>query len=166
MSRAFVKEDSDAPDTLPERAVSSLPNYMTPAGHRALQQWRADLVAERDALQGGDLQAQSQIPVLERDIRYCQARLQSAQVIEPRSETPQKVIFGCQVSFIDDDDKTYCYRIVGEDEALNRHDGNSEPLISWASPLGRALLGCEEGDITTWPKPSGDIEIEITAIAA
>ncbi|MGC3875134.1 GreA/GreB family elongation factor [Halomonas sp. GXIMD04776] len=165
MSRAFVKEDSDAPDTLPERAVSSLPNYMTPTGHRALQQWRADLIAERDALQGGNLQAQSRIPMLERDIRYCQTRLQSAQVVEPRDEAPQKAIFGCRVSFIDDEDRAYQYRIVGEDEALNRHDDKSEPVISWASPLGRALLGCEEGEVTTWPKPSGDIEIEITAIA-
>ncbi|WP_227370811.1 GreA/GreB family elongation factor [Halomonas sp. M20] len=163
MSRAFVKEDSDAPDTPPERAVSSLPNYMTPTGYRALQQWRADLIAERNALQEGDLQAQSQIPVLERDIRYCQARLQSAKVIEPRDEAPQKVIFGCRVSFTDDEDRAYQYRIVGEDEALSQGDG--EALVSWASPLGGALLGCEEGDVTTWPKPSGDIEIEITAIA-
>nr|WP_298415828.1 GreA/GreB family elongation factor [uncultured Halomonas sp.] len=165
MSRAFVKEDNDGPESLPERAVSQLPNYMTPRGHRALQQWRADLIAERDALQGGDLQAQSRIPMLERDIRYCQARLQSARVIEPRSEAPGKVIFGCRVEFVDDDDKTYRYRIVGEDEALSPRDDEDDALVSWASPLGRALLGCEEGDITTWPKPSGAIEIEITAIA-
>nr|WP_299240785.1 GreA/GreB family elongation factor [uncultured Halomonas sp.] len=165
MSRAFVKEDSDAPDTPPERAVSQLPNYMTPTGHRALQQWRAELIAERDALLGGDLQSQSRIPMLERDIRYCQARLQSAQVVEPRDEAPSKVIFGCRVEFVDDDDKTYRYRIVGEDEALSQRDDEGGALVSWASPLGRALLGCEEGEVTTWPKPRGDIEIEITAIA-
>ncbi|SDM21171.1 Transcription elongation factor, GreA/GreB family [Modicisalibacter muralis] len=163
MSRAFVKEDSDAPESLPERTISDLPNYMTPSGHDAIQQRLAELIAERDALVTGDLQDRSQLPMLERDIRYFQARLQSAQVIEPRDALPGKVIFGCWVSFVDSNGEHHRYRIVGEDEALEHGSGHHH-LISWASPLGRALLGAAIGDTVTWPKPSGDLEIEITDI--
>lgn len=163
MSRAFVKEDSDAPESLPERSISDLPNYMTQSGHRAIQQRLAELIAERDALVTSELQDRSQLPMLERDIRYFQARLQSAQVIEPREKSPDKVIFGCWVRFVDSHGGQHRYRIVGEDEALEHGSGHHQ-LISWASPLGRALLGAALEDSVTWPKPSGDLEIEITGI--
>lgn len=163
MSRAFVKEDSDAPESLPDRTISDLPNYMTPSGHRAMQQRLAELIAERDALAISDLQDQSQLPMLERDIRYFQARLHSAQVIEPRDASADKVIFGCWVRFVDSSGEQHRYRIVGEDEALD-HSSGHHLLISWASPLGRALLGAAVKDTVTWSKPSGDVEIEITGI--
>lgn len=163
MSRAFVKEDSDAPESLPDRSISDLPNYMTPSGYRAIAQRLAELIAERDALTISDLQDRSQLPMMERDIRYFQARLQSAQVIEPHDASPDKVIFGCWVSFVDSNGEQHRYRIVGEDEALDHSCGHHH-LISWASPLGRALLGAAPGDAVTWPRPSGDVEIEITGI--
>jgi transcription elongation GreA/GreB family factor len=51
------------------------------------------------------------------------------------------------------------YEITGEDEAdlaLGR--------ISAHSPLARALIGAQAGDSVTWKKPSGPIELTISAI--
>ncbi len=53
------------------------------------------------------------------------------------------------------------YEIVGEDEAdaaLNR--------IAPQSPLARALLGARPGDLVTWRRPAGAVELEVLAIRA
>ncbi len=160
MSRAFVKEDSDQPERLPDRPQSSLPNLMTAGGRDAMAAQLATLEQERSALlASADLAERSRLPVLERDIRYYRARLKSAQVMPP-AVSPQSVVFGCEVSFVDDRDCDYRYRIVGEDEA-----DIAAGKISWASPLARALLGKAVGDETTWARPAGDLDIEIVAIS-
>ena len=56
-------------------------------------------------------------------------------------------------------DETVTYRIVGEDEA----DVKSN-LISVVSPIARALVGKEEGDVVTVKAPGGDIEYEIDQV--
>jgi len=160
MSRAFVKEDSDQPERLPDRPLSTLPNLMTPGGRDAMAEQLAALEQERAALKAStDLAASSRLPVLERDIRYCRARLQSAQVM-PAATSPQSVVFGCEVHFIDEQERRYSYRIVGEDEA-----DIATGKISWASPLARALLGKAVGDEVTWARPAGNLDIEITAVS-
>lgn len=159
MSRAFVKEDSDQPERLPDRPQSTLPNLMTPAGRDAMAERLAELEQERATLKAStDLAESSRLPVLERDIRYYRARLQSAQVM-PAVESPQSVVFGCEVHFIDEQERQYRYRIVGEDEAEI-----AAGKISWASPLAKALLGKQVGDEATWARPAGNLDIEITAI--
>ena len=51
------------------------------------------------------------------------------------------------------------YTIVGEDEA-----DAAVGLVSWIPPLGRSLLGGQVGEVFTWPRPSGSIELEIMSI--
>ncbi len=51
------------------------------------------------------------------------------------------------------------FAIVGEDEA-----DAAAGKVSWVSPLARALLGSSVGDIVTWRRPTGDVELEIVAI--
>jgi transcription elongation factor GreB len=37
-------------------------------------------------------------------------------------------------------------------------------MVSWASPLAKALIGHRIGEIVKWCRPAGDMELEITAI--
>ncbi|ETX03024.1 MAG: hypothetical protein ETSY1_01575 [Candidatus Entotheonella factor] len=161
MSRAFVKEDNgDRLESLPDRPISSLPNYMTPNGHRAMHEQLVQLERELAALKGSEeLSQKSRQAHLERDIRYYLARLQSAKLVEPPVHPPDQVRFGCTVTVVDAE-KTECrYQIVGEDEAdIKQHK------ISWASPLARSLMNKQEGDTVLWQKPVGAVEIEIIRI--
>jgi|TARA_B110000483_G_scaffold15895_1_gene17775 transcription elongation factor GreA len=71
-----------------------------------------------------------------------------------------RVIFGATVDLINlGTDETVRYRIVGEDEA----DVKSN-MISVGSPIARALIGKEEGDVVIVKAPSGDIEYEIDQV--
>jgi transcription elongation factor GreA len=71
-----------------------------------------------------------------------------------------RVIFGATVDLINlGTDETVRYRIVGEDEADVK--GN---MISVGSPIARALIGKEEGDVVVVKAPSGDIEFEIDQV--
>ncbi|MFT5709980.1 MAG: transcription elongation factor GreA [Halioglobus sp.] len=88
-------------------------------------------------------------------------KLASAQVIDVTKITKTgKVIFGTTVDLINSDtDGEVRYRIVGEDEADIKKN-----LISVGSPLARALIGKEEGDVALVRAPAGDIEYEIDQV--
>ena len=71
-----------------------------------------------------------------------------------------KVIFGATIDLINlESNETVTYRIVGEDEADVK--GN---MISVTSPIARALVGKEEGDVVVVRAPGGDIEYEIDQV--
>jgi transcription elongation factor GreA len=71
-----------------------------------------------------------------------------------------KVIFGTTVDLINiETDDEVSYRIVGEDEADIKKN-----LISVGSPVARALIGKEEGDVVVVRAPAGDIEYEIDQV--
>jgi transcription elongation factor GreA len=94
-------------------------------------------------------------------IMEIEGKLGNAQVIDvttiPRTG---KVIFGTTIDLINlETDETVSYRIVGEDEADVK--GN---MISVTSPIARALIGKEEGDVVVVKAPGGDIEYEIGQI--
>ncbi|MDO8861521.1 transcription elongation factor GreA [Haliea sp. E1-2-M8] len=118
-----------------------------------------------EAREHGDLKenaeyhaAREQQSFAEGRIQDIEGKLGNAQVIDvttiPRTG---KVIFGTTVELINvDTDATVTYRIVGEDEADVKNN-----LISVGSPIARALIGKEEGDIVVVRAPAGDIEYEI-----
>jgi transcription elongation factor GreA len=86
-------------------------------------------------------------------------RLSRAMVIDPSTLSGDKVVFGATVHLRDEDDKKIKYQIVGETEAdakLGR--------ISYASPLGRALIGRQVGEEVEFSAPSGDKYFEISKI--
>lgn len=162
MSRAFVNEDAgnDRPD-LPELPVPPGPNIVTPRGLADLQ----DRITRRQA----DLAALKARPdrldklpeaAAERDLRWLDARLKAAVVIDPAAQDLTEVAFGLLVTVADETGVETTYEITGEDEAdatLHR--------IAPNSPLARALLGAEVGDLVTWRRPAGDMELEILGIA-
>ncbi len=90
-----------------------------------------------------------------------ESKLAGAQVIDVTAiRKTGKVIFGTTVDLINiDTDATVTYRIVGEDEADIKQN-----LISVGSPVARALIGKEEGDVVVVKAPAGDIEYEIDEV--
>jgi transcription elongation GreA/GreB family factor len=136
MSRAFVKEDDDAVEDLPERPVSAAPNLVTAEGLAAIEA-EVTRLSEELAGVGDDRAARARI---NRDLRYWSARRSNAQLVAPPADC-NTVRFGCTVSVQRDDNLTQTFRIVGEDEADPEHG-----TLSHVSPLARALLGKEIGD--------------------
>ena len=164
MSRAFVKEaDGDAvSDDAPDLPISPHANYVTPQGQAALQAELEALVAERVAIK----QAPDQVSVrlqlfkVERRLRYVQARVESAIVKRPEAQPAGEIGFGATVVVADEEDVEHVFRIVGEDEADVAHG-----LVSYVSPLAKALLGAETGDVVKWRRPVGDLELEVLSFS-
>jgi len=105
--------------------------------------------------------AREQQGFIEGRIQEIEAKLSNAQVIDvSKLNADGKVVFGATVDLVDEatgDGVTY--RIVGEDEASIR-----QGLISVNSPIARALIGKEEGDVVTVKAPGGDREYEIVEV--
>jgi transcription elongation GreA/GreB family factor len=151
MSRAFVKEDDDAVEDLPDRPVSTAPNLVTAEGLAAIDAEIARLDSEL-AVAGDDRNDRARIA---RDLRYWASRRSTAQ-LAPSPADCSIVRFGCAVTLERDDGRAQTYRIVGEDEAAPENG-----TLSHVSPLARALMGKEVGDTVR----VAEHEFEITQIA-
>ncbi len=78
-------------------------------------------------------------------------KLSRAQVIDPTTLSGSRIVFGATVTLLDEDDKPVKYQIVGQAEADAKLG-----MISYNSPLGRALIGKELGEEVEVTVPSGD----------
>ncbi|MBI1171721.1 transcription elongation factor [bacterium] len=161
MSRAFVKEGDGALDPLPDLPQSPHPNYVTPRGLLALQarlrQRQADLAALKARAERLDKLPEA---AAERDIRYLEARLRAAIPVDPAAHDLKTVAFGLRVTLRDEAGTETRYEITGEDEA-----DPAAGRIAPHAPLARALIGAEVGDVVTWRKPSGAVQVEVVAIS-
>ena len=162
MSHAFVKEpDGDAvADDQPELPISPHPNFVTPGG---LAQLKSSLAACRDkrrALDGDALDDKPALFQTAREIRYYEARIKQAILIDPKNQPPGEVAFGALVTVEDEDGNAKTYRIVGEDEA-----DPDAGKVSWISPLAKALIDARAGDLVAWNRPTGETELEIKSIS-
>lgn len=121
-----------------------------------------------EAREHGDLKenaeyhaAREQQGFIEGRIQEIESKLSNAQVIDvtklPRTGT---VIFGVTMTLLNlENDQTTRYQIVGEDEADIKNG-----KISVTSPIARALIGKDEGDIVNVRTPGGDVEFEISDV--
>jgi transcription elongation factor GreB len=151
------------------------PNYITPEGAKKLQAELSDLLwKERpktvqdvaDAAAQGDrsenaeyIYGKKKLREIDRRIHSLTKRLESARVVEQRTDGSSAVYFGALVEVEDEDGARATYRIVGQDE-IDLDKGH----ISWRSPLGRALLKRREGDTILLRKPSGEVELTVLAV--
>jgi|TARA_B110000305_G_C19011349_1_gene435037 transcription elongation GreA/GreB family factor len=163
MSRGFVKEDDleHAGTDLPERQISTHPNYVTPVGLKqledeasALDKTRADLVSQKD-----NEAAKQKLAVADRDLRYLSARLEQAILVEPAEQDKSTVLFGAKVQVKDEDGELLRFHLVGEDEA-----DIAQQKVSYVSPIAKALIGRKVGHTVMWKRPAGAIELEIIEI--
>ena len=98
---------------------------------------------------------------IEGRIKEVEGKLAAAQIIDPSSlDADGKVVFGATVELEEEDSgEQVTYQIVGEDEADLK-----QGLINVSSPIGRALIGKEEGDTAEVQAPGGVKHYEIIAV--
>lgn len=98
---------------------------------------------------------------IEARIKDIEGKLSNAQIIDVTKLAPTgRVVFGTTVDLLSEDDgREVSYQIVGEDEA-----DIAIGLVSVTSPIARALIGKEEGDLVEVAAPSGPKSYEIVAV--
>jgi transcription elongation factor GreB len=186
VNKAFVRESQQDDEELGEEfeAPSGLPagskNYMTARGYAALraelkhrvERERPDLVqvvawaaSNGDRSENGDyIYGKKRLREIDRRIRFLMKRLETAVVVDPgQQQNVEQVFFGATVTVCDlggnEAAVEQTFQIVGIEEA-----DASRGLISWISPLARALLKAREGDVVRVQSPAGVREIELVAI--
>lgn len=150
---------------------------MTVAGEKALRDELKQLKSvERprivqaiaEAREHGDLKENAEYHAAREQQGFCEGRIQeiegklsNVRVIDiTQIPATGKVIFGTTVTLINcETDEEVTYRIVGEDEADVKVG-----KISVTSPIARALIGKEEGDVAVVAAPGGSIEYEIDQV--
>jgi transcription elongation factor GreA len=151
---------------------------MTVRGHELLQielkklkstDRPAVIKAIAEAREHGDLKenaeyhaAKEQQGFIEGRIKELEGKLSHVQVIDVTEiNAGGKVIFGSTIKLLDDDtEKEITYRIVGQDEADIKTG-----LISYTSPIARALIGKVEGDAVEFNAPDGQKSYELISVS-
>lgn len=149
--------------------------YITREGAKRLQKELSDLLWKvrppivqdvTDAAAQGDrsenaeyIYGKKKLREIDRRIHWLTKRLESATVVEPRTDGTTAAFFGAYVEIEDEDGSRTTYRIVGEDE-IDLTKGH----ISWRSPLGRSLLKRSAGDAIVLRRPNGEVELTIVSV--
>ncbi|MBR5603875.1 MAG: GreA/GreB family elongation factor [Bacteroidales bacterium] len=153
MSRGFVKEgdQEEVPMVLPRAFLpQGVPNYVTPEGLVLLNEEMENLKKERAEAASNYIQKN----YIDAKMRQLSERITAAVLIDPTKANPDVVSFGSYVKF---NDKVV--RIVGVDEA-----DASKGLISFVSPIAKALIGKKKGDRIEVKLPRGIETIEIQGV--
>ena len=105
--------------------------------------------------------AKDQQGFIEGRIKELEGKLSNLQVIDVTTiDAKGKIVFGSTVELLDlQVDKEITYKIVGEDEA-----DIGAGLISFSSPIARALIGKEEGDEISFAAPGGEKHYEVNGV--
>jgi transcription elongation factor GreB len=120
----------------------------------------ADAAAHGDRSENAEyIYGKKKLREIDRRIHWLTRRLESATVVEPRTDGATTAFFGAYVEVEDEDGTRTTYRIVGEDE-IDLDKGH----VSWRSPLGRSLLKRREGDTVVFRRPSGEVELTVISI--
>lgn len=150
-------------------------NYISKAGHLKIQDELHQLhsierphitqlvtiaAANGDRSENADyLYGKRRLREIDRRIRFLLSRLEHVEVVETVGKDFVRVQFGATVILEDEDGQKRKYTIVGIDEVdIVRN------YISWESPIGRSLIGKEEGDAVSVHTPKGLIEFTILEI--
>ena len=182
MSKAFVKESDDEDDlpAEPPETLAALPagakNYITPDGLRRLQDELkhlqqierpkvVDIVSwaagNGDRSENGDyIYGKKRLREIDRRSRFLAKRLEIAEVVDPaRQAHLDRVFFGATVTYANERDEERTITIVGVDE-VDADNGK----VSWVSPVARALMKAQKGDIVELRTPHGTEPIEVVEI--
>src|SRR5688572_18622157 len=178
MSKAFVKEEGDAPDdeaAHEPKLPSTGKNYISPAGYARLEAELRKLVeVERpevvktvawaaslgDRSENADYTyGKRRLREIDRRVRFLIKRLESAQVVHSAGRDTDQVFFGATVRFkAGSGEKTVT--IVGVDEV-----DPGRGRVSWVSPIAKALLKARAGDTVTLRSPAGEEPLEILEVS-
>ena len=142
-------------------------HYITPEGYRALQDeldelWRVErprvtrevslAAAQGDRSENAEyIYGKKRLREIDARVRFLSKRIDELTVVSTAPEQQAKVFFGAWVTLEDQSGEVVRYRIVGPDEF-----DPDKGWVSMDSPLGRAVLGCEEGDEVRVRRPRGE----------
>ncbi len=157
MSKAFTKEDDDAPEVEASRwdrprVPPGVRNLVTPDG---LASWRKELehlIGETESgAPGGSVG-----PTDSDRIRQLRSYLRSAVPTPPPAEGDDRIRFGALITVRDSEGQVTQYRIVGVDEVDLDRD-----WVSWLSPVAKTLLQKRVGDQVCLKAPGGETPLTI-----
>ena len=184
MSKAFVKEGSDADDDEDDVTAAPIPagsrNYMTPRGYQRLREEFVQLLnVERpevvrtvswaasngDRSENGDyIYGKKRLREIDRRIRFLTKRLDNAEVVDPAvrersGQATDQVFFGATVRYANAAGEEVEIAIVGIDEV-----DLSRGRVSWISPVARALTRAREGDSVQLRTPAGVETLDVLGV--
>jgi transcription elongation factor GreB len=150
-------------------------DYITPAGWRRLEAelerlWSTErpkvtrevaaAAAEGDRSENAAyIYGKKQLREIDARIRELTKKLDRLQIVQPTARDDGRIFFGAWVTLGDEQGEEVRYRLVGPDETRAE-----EGLISIDSPMGRALVGREEGDEVVVRRPAGQKTFEVLAV--
>ena len=153
----------------------SMKNYMTPPCHKKLSeeydrlrnterpeitkviQWAA---GNGDRSENADyIYGKKRLREIDSRLRFLGKRLKDAVVVDPTTLSGDKAKFGASVLVEDEEGNKKTYYIVGQDEI-----DPSKNKVSWKSPIGKALMGKEAGDVAEVQTPAGEKSFEVLAV--
>lgn len=177
MSKAFKKSDDNDDDDLErsDNLPKTFKNYVTPYGFSLMQDELRFLATEErpkivetvrwaasngDRSENGDyIYGKRRLREIDRRIRYLTKQLENSEIIDPKLQQKlTKVYFGATVTYLQHG-KKHTVKLVGIDEA-----DIAKGKISWISPLAKALLKSEVGDVAELHAPTGTESLEVIAI--
>lgn len=153
-------------------------NYITPEGYATLKaefeqlykverpkvvsdvSWAA---SNGDRSENGDyIYGKKRLRQIDSRLRFLMKRMDIAVVVDPQKQQGlERVFFGAWVTLYSlERDTEHVYRIVGQDE-LEPAKG----YISWISPLAKAMLGKQPGDVVRVQTPAGEESYEIIEVS-
>ena len=152
-------------------------HYMTPTGYRALADEQDFLIHKErpkiceivswaagngDRSENGDyIYNKKRLREIDRRLRYLKKKLENTKIVDPKDQQHlDKVFFGAQVTYAREDDSEVSVHLVDVDEA-----DFERGKINWLSPVGKALLKAEEGDVVKVRTDAGTEEIEVLEIS-
>lgn len=178
MSKAFTKESESEEDD--DFGLPALPaggkNYITPAGYARIRAELLDLIdnerpkvvevvhwaaSNGDRSENGDyIYGKRRLREIDRRIRFLTKRLEIAEISDPSVHFGgDQVFFGATVTYEEESGLQRTVTILGIDEA-----DNLRQQVTWVSPVARALLRTQVGDVVRLNSPSGMQDIEIIRV--
>ncbi len=157
----------------PDASPSGPKNYMTPQGYTRLKDELTQLLdAERpelvkviswaasngDRSENGDyIYGKKRLREIDRRIHYLTRRLDTAAVVDPAGRgATEQIFFGATVTFATGAGERCTVSIVGMDEV-----DPARGRVSWISPIAKALLRRQPGDLVPFTTPGGVEQIEV-----
>ena len=137
MNKAFTRESDHEDDDEPELAPplpAGQKNYITPGGHRRLQEelarlWKVErppIVAtvtwaagNGDRSENGDyIYGKRRLREIDRRLGFLSRRMKASKVVDPAAQGDRtRVRFGATVTIVDEDERERVLTLVGDDEA-------------------------------------------------
>jgi transcription elongation factor GreB len=155
--------------------MEEVKNYITPGGHRRLQDelarlWKVErpqmvstvswAAGNGDRSENGDyIYGKRKLREIDRRIRHLSKSLDRAVIVDNAGKTHQRVHFGATVTILYESGDEREVTIVGVDEL-----DSGAARISWRSPLARAVLTKNVGDTVVLRAPRGPERLEIVAV--